>query len=157
MVCKIFGCSRSSLIRWVNQDKLNNNFFNNKKVRYGGYKIKKIHIDYINKCLLKNKTITIKQLREYLMLTFSLNISHSHLNRVVKKIGFSLKKVKLEHKPKTRYCKIININNLLQEFYIIINKFELKDIICIDEPSFNAFLIIKYGYYKKGIRYIIHK
>ena len=28
LVCKIFDCSRSSLIRWVNQDKLNNNFFN---------------------------------------------------------------------------------------------------------------------------------
>ena len=155
LVCKVFGCSRSSLIRWVNQDKFNNNFFNKKKVRYGGYKIKKIHIDYINKCLLENKTITIKQLREYLMLRFSLNISHSHLSRVVKKIGFSLKKVKLEHKPKTRYGKIININNLLQEFYIIINKFELKDIICIDETSFNAFLIRKYGYSKKGTRCII--
>jgi len=72
----------------VNQDKLNNNFFNNKKVRYGGYKIKKIHIDFINKCLLENKTITIKQLKEYLMLKFSLNISHSHLSRVVKKNRF---------------------------------------------------------------------
>ena len=89
------------------------------------------------------------------MLKFSLNISHSHLSRVVKKIGFSLKKVKLEHKPKTRYGKIININNLLQELYIIINKFELKDIICIDETSFNAFLIRKYGYSKKGTRCII--
>jgi len=39
LVSKVFGCSRSSLIRWVNQDKLYNNFFNNKKVRYGGYKI----------------------------------------------------------------------------------------------------------------------
>ena len=155
LVCKIFGCSRSSLIRWVSQDKLNNNFFNNKKVKYGGYKIKKIHIDFINKCLLENKTITIKQLREYLMLKFSLNISHSHLSRVVKKIGFSLKKVKLEHRPKTCYGKIININNLLQEFYLIINKFELKDIICIDETSFNAFLIRKYGYSKKGTRCII--
>jgi len=152
LVCKVFGCSHSSLIRWVNQDKLNNNFFNNRKVRYEGYKIKRIHIDYINNCLLQNKTITIKKLREYLILTFSLNISHSHLSRVVKKIGFSLKKVKLEHRPKTRYGKIININNLSQEFYIIVNKFELKDIICIDETSFNAFLIRKYGYSKKGTR-----
>ena len=35
LVIKVFGCSRSSLIRWVNQDKLDNNFFNNKKVRHG--------------------------------------------------------------------------------------------------------------------------
>jgi transposase len=158
LVSKVFGCSRSSLIRWVNQDKLDNNFFNNKKVRYGGcYKVKKIHIDYINKCLLENKTITIKQLREYLMLKFSLNISHSYLSRVVKKIGFSLKKVKLEHRPKTRYGKIININNLLQEFYLIVNKFELKDIICIDGTSFNAFLIRKYGYSKKGTRCVLKR
>jgi len=91
------------------------------------------------------------------MLKFSLNISHSHLSRVVKKIGFSLKKVKLEHKPKIRYGKIINRNNLLEEFYIVINKFKLKDIICIDETSFNAFLIRKYGYSKKGTRCILYK
>jgi transposase len=44
--------------------------------------------------------MTIKQLRKYLVLKFSLNISHSHLNRIVKKIGFILKKVKFEHKTK---------------------------------------------------------
>ena len=79
------------------------------------------------------------------MLKFSLNISYSHLSRVVKK-------VKLEHKPKTRYGKVIYTNNLLQEFYITVNKFEIKDIICIDETSFNAFLIRKYGYFKKSTR-----
>ena len=42
-----------------------------------------------------------------------------------------------------------------QEFYIIINKKALKDIICIDETSFNAFLIRKYGYSKKGTKCII--
>ncbi len=34
---------------------------------------------------LENKTITIKQLREYLMLKFYFNISHSHFSRVIKK------------------------------------------------------------------------
>ena len=33
-VCKIFDSNLSYLIRWVNPDKFNNNFFNNKKVRY---------------------------------------------------------------------------------------------------------------------------
>ena len=32
----------------------------------------------------------------------------------------------------------LQINNLLQEFYMKVNKFELKDIICID-ASFNVF------------------
>jgi len=140
------------LIRWVNQDKLNNNFFNNKKVRYWGYKIKKIHSDYIYKCLLENKTITIKQLREYLMLKFFLNISHSHLSCVVKKIGFSLKNVKLEHKPKTYYDKVKDVNTLLKEFYLTVIAFKIKNIICIDETSLNLFLTINYGYSKKGKR-----
>jgi hypothetical protein len=59
LVCKVFGCSRSSLICWVNQNKLNNNFFNNRKVRYEGYKIKRIHIDYINNCLFCSKQLLI--------------------------------------------------------------------------------------------------
>lgn len=49
----------------------------------------------------------------------------------------------------------MNINNLLQEFYIIINKFKLRDIICIDETTLNAFLIRKYDCSKKGTRCII--
>jgi len=77
---------RSSLIRLI-KDKINNSFIN-KKVRDDGYKIKKIHIDYINKCLLENKTITIKELKKHLLLEFSLNLSHSHLYHVVKRIGF---------------------------------------------------------------------
>ena len=58
----------------------------------------------------------MKKLKEHLLLEFSLKISESHLRHVVKKIGFSFKKVKLEHRPKTHYDKIIDINNLLQEF-----------------------------------------
>ena len=49
------------------------------------------------------------------------------------KAGFSLKKISFEHKPKTRHGKVINI--LLKEFYININRFKKKDIICIDEIS----------------------
>ena len=69
------------------------------------------------------------------MLEFSLKISHSHLHRVVKKIGFSLKKVKLKHKPNVCYNKVKDINTLLKEFYLNVNKFKIKDIICIDEIS----------------------
>ena len=89
--------------------------------------------------------ITIKKFRENLMLRFSLNISHSHLNRLVKQIGFSLKKIQLEHKLKTRYGKSINISDLLREFYAKVNMVKLKDIICIDETSLNSCLIRSSG------------
>jgi hypothetical protein len=47
------------------------------------------------------------------MLKFSLNISHSHLSRVVKKIGFCLKKVKFEHRSNTCFDKVKDVNTLL--------------------------------------------
>ena len=56
---------------------------------YLGYKIKQVHINYINNCLLQNKTIIIKELKKHLLLKFSLHISLSHLHRIVKKLGFS--------------------------------------------------------------------
>jgi hypothetical protein len=122
---------------------------------YLGYKLKQVHINYINTCLLQNKTITIKELKKHLLLKFFLNISLSHLHRVVKKIGFSLKKVKLEHKPNTCYDKVKDIDTLLKEFYLTVNKFKIKDIICIDETSLSSFLIRNYGYLKKGKRCVI--
>jgi hypothetical protein len=89
------------------------------------------------------------------LLEFSLNTSPSHLHRVVKKIGFSLKKVKLKHKPNTCYDKVKDVNILLKEFYLTVHKFKIKDIICIDETSLSSFLIRNYGYSKKGKRCVI--
>ena len=83
---------------------------------YLDYKLKQVHINYTNNCLLQNKTITIKELKKHLLLEFSLNISPSHLHRVVKKIGFSLKKVKLKHKPNSCHDKVKDVNILLIEF-----------------------------------------
>ena len=56
------------------------------------------------------------------MLNFFLDITQSHLSHIVKKSGFSLKRVLFEHKPKNRYNKTININ----AFYININKFKIR-------------------------------
>ena len=151
---KIFSCLPRTLMRWVS--KFNNccSFLKNNKM-YLGYKLKQVHINYINNCLLQNKTITIKELKKHLLLKFSLNISLSHLHRVVKKIGFSLKKVKLKHKPNTCYDKVKDIDTLLKEFYLTVNKFKIKDIICIDETSLSSFLIRNYGHSKKGKRCVI--
>jgi len=70
------------------------------------------------------------------LLEFSLNISHSHVHGIMKKIGFILKKIKLEHKSNTCYDKI-------------------KDINCLDETSLSSLLTRKYGYSKKRKRCVI--
>ena len=151
---KIFGCSPKTLMRWVN--KFNNCYsFSKKNKVYLGYKIEQVYINYINNRLLQNKTITIKELKKHLLLEFSLNISYSHLHRVVKKIELSLKKVKLQHKPNTYYDKVKDVNTLLKEFYLTVNEFKIKNIICIDETSLSSFLTRNYGYSKKRKRCII--
>ena len=62
----------------------------------------------------------IKELKKHLLLEFPLNISPSHLHRVVKKIGFSLKKVKLEYKPNTWF-----LSKHSQYFYTALHKLNL--------------------------------
>ena len=47
------------------------------------------------------------------------------------------------------------VNLLLKDFYLTVNKFKIKDIICIDETSLSSFLIRNYGYSKKGKRCVI--
>ena len=54
----------------------------------------------------------MKKLKEHLLLEFSLKISESHLSHVVKKIGFSLKKISFKHKRNTRYGWVNKFNNL---------------------------------------------
>ena len=109
---KIFGCSPRTLMCWVS--KFNNccSFSKNNKM-YLGYKLKQVHINFINNCLLQNKTITMKKLKEYILLEFSLKISESHLSHVVKKSGFSLKKISFKHKRNTHYCWVNKFNNLV--------------------------------------------
>ncbi len=99
-------------MRWVN--KFNNDYsFSKNNKMYLGYKLKQVHINYINNGLSQNKTINIKKLKEYILLEFSLKISESHLSHVVKKIGFSLKKILFKHKQNTCYCWVNKFNNLV--------------------------------------------
>lgn len=55
-------------MRWVS--KFNNLVFSKENNLYLGYKLKQVHINYINNCLLQNKTITIKELKKHLLLEF---------------------------------------------------------------------------------------
>ena len=55
-ILKIFGYSPRTLMRWVS--KFNNcySFSKNNKM-YLGYKVKQVHINYINNCLLQIKQL----------------------------------------------------------------------------------------------------
>ena len=152
---KIFGCSRQSLMRWVKHFKIEGSV--TKKIRkFISYKISKKHIFFIKNILKKNKQITIGELHQKLIKRFiTLRISLSHIYRVVKDINYSLKQVKFQHIPETRYNKKINIKEIKKKFYSCLCKSKPENIICIDETSLKSFTVRKKGRTKIGTRCVI--
>lgn len=59
---KIFGCFLRTLMRWYNK------FIKGEPLGiyaikiFNGYKVKKLHLNYIKNILMKDKTITIKKI-----------------------------------------------------------------------------------------------
>lgn len=151
----IFGCSRQSLTRWAKQFEKGKDI--KQKIKKNiSYKITKKHIFFIKHTLEKNKQITINRLHQNLIKKFlNLKISLSHLYRIVKDINYSLKEVKFQHIPKTRYGKKINIKESKKKFYDYLYKKQPEDIICIDETSLKSFTVRKKGRSRIGIRCVV--
>jgi len=81
--CKIFKCSRRSLMRWVKRYK-NEKSIKRHKRKPISYKIKLKHINYMKKLVMNDKTITIKELHYLIKNKFSdFNITERHLDKVL--------------------------------------------------------------------------
>jgi len=154
-ICNIFKCSVRSLMRWVeryeNEDSIKRH---NKKPK--SYKIKKEHIKFVLDEIKKNKTITIEVLLSKLKDKFKdIELSRRHLADIIKDNNVSLKLTHIRHEPNKRFGKDININEKLKEFYKEIKKYNIKDIICIDETSINALQKRHHCYNDVGKRCVI--
>lgn len=152
--CKIFNCSERSLIRWVKKYKQNNSV-SRKTRKYIAYKVTNNHIKFINDTLKKNKTIAISDLTNALNEKFKVNLSMSHIHRVIRDNYISLKQTRIRHEPNIRFGKPVDINKQLKLFYSEIAKHKLEDIICIDETSLNSNEIRKHCYERVGKRCIV--
>ena len=132
-VCKIFKCSRRSLMRWV--DRYEND--GNVDIHYRkpvAYKVKKEYVNFLLQELKKNKTITMQDLLEKLKEKYpTLTLSRFHLNRIVNDNNITLKITRIRHEPNKRFGKDIDINKKIKEFYDEVKKYKMEDIICIDE------------------------
>ena len=82
-------------------------------------------------------------------------ISLSHIYRVVKDINYSLKQVKFQHIPETRYGKKINIEEIKKKIYDYLYKNKPENIICIDETSLKSLTVRKKGRSKTGTRCVV--
>jgi hypothetical protein len=153
--CNLFKCSPRNLMRWVRRYKLEQSI-----ERHNGetiaYKVKKIHVKFILDEINKNKTITIQDLLTKLKDKFKgLDISITHLHRIIKQNHISLKITKLRHEPIKRFGKDINIHKQIKDFYKNIKQYNINDIISIDETSINALQSSHHCYSEKGKRCVI--
>ena len=154
-VCKIFKCSRRSLMRWVNRYKTDGNV----DIQYRNpiaYKVKKEHVDFLLQEIKKNKTITIEDLLYLLKNKYpNVDLNKSHINRIIQDNNITLKITRIRHEPVKRFGKDIDINVNIKTFYEEIKKYKLEDIICIDETSIKSLQKRHHCYSEKGKRCVI--
>ena len=74
---------------------------------------------------------------------------------IVKDNNVSLKITRFRHEPTKRFGKDIDINKNLKEFYKVIKKYKLDDIICIDETSIKSLQKRHHCYSDVGKRCVI--
>jgi len=98
--CKIFKCSRRSLMRWVNKYKQNNQILrqNRKPV---AYKLQNDEVKYILKLIENDKTITMSDLLNKIKMKYpKFDISRRHLSNVINDNNITLKLTRFRHEPK---------------------------------------------------------
>ena len=143
-VCEVFECSERSLKRWVERYDKNKNV-NRKTRKLGSYKLEKQHIQFIKETLRKHSDIQMNFLQELLKSKFpKLNISRQYLSDIIRDNNITRKRATFKHFPKTYRGNIRNEQQELKEFFDVINKFKLEDIISIDETSVSTSLTHNY-------------
>lgn len=153
-ICDIFECSPRSLVRWTERYNKNKNIKRNDK-EAKAYKVKKEHVKFLLEEVNKNKTITMNELKIKLEKKFKIELSRQHIRKVIKDNNVTLKVTKIRHEPNKRFGKDININDKLKEFYKEIKKYDIKNIICIDETSISGLQKRNHCYSELGKRCVI--
>lgn len=154
-VCKIFQCSRRSLMRWVEKYKQNGKitgYNRNPKA----YKVYKEHVAFLLEQIKNNKTITIEDLLYLLKNKYpDLNLNKSHIHRIIRDNNITLKLTRIRHEPIKRFGKDVDINKNIKEFYDEVKKYNINDIICIDETSIKSLQKRNHCYSQRGKRCVI--
>jgi transposase len=90
-VCKIFKCSRRSLIRWVQKYKKDGKITGYERTPKA-YKVYKEHADFLLQEIKKNETITIEDLLHLLKNKYhNLDLNKSHISRIIHDNNITLK------------------------------------------------------------------
>ena len=153
--CKIFKCTERSLKRWIDKYDDNNEIKRSNRVAIS-YKITKTQVKEAIQILKQNEQITLIELHKELTKKFNdLDITPRQLGNVLRDNHISRKRTRHEHFPQTRYGKEINKQNELENFYKVVDDFDIRKIICLDETSISPAMIMEYSRCLEGQRCVI--
>lgn len=142
--CEISKCLHRSLKRWVERYKMTKSV-SNKKRKSESYKIKQKHVDYMLEIIKKHPDFYLWQIHQMLKDKFSdYNITWQHLYDVIKDNNITRKRLSKQHFPKTTRGKERNEIKEIKEFHKEIKKYNINDIIAIDETSIKGGLMCNY-------------
>src|SRR6056300_437800 len=125
LVSRIFGCNRTSLIRWVKLYENNKLVSKHNKIRKS-YKVKERHVNYIKKLIhLKNyRFISLEKLNNKIKKKFKdYEITPQWLGQILKDNHITRKRTRKSHFPKKRYGKPINYKIEVKKFFDNIKKY----------------------------------
>ena len=143
-VCEIFECSERSLKRWVERYNKNKNI-ERKPRKQGSYKLKKQHIQFVRKTLKNHSDIQMNILHEQIKQQFpDLDISRQYLSDIIRDNNITRKRATFQHFPKTYRGNVRDEKQELKDFFDVINRFSINDIISIDETSVGTALTHNY-------------
>jgi len=109
-VCRIFKCSRRSLMRWVDKYKKYGKITGYERTPTV-YKVHKEHVDFLLQEIKHNKTITIEDLLHLLKSKYpDLDLNKSHISRIIHDNNITLKMTRIRDEPVNRFGKDIDIN-----------------------------------------------
>ena len=154
-VAKMFEINIRTFQRWLYEYKKDGDL-HRKKQNYISYKIEEKHVKYIMKVLKKNQSITNPNLLLKLKSKYpDVKISERHLGRIVRENNLTRKRTRRRHFPETRRGKRLDLKKELKLFYSVTDKFNLNKIICIDETSVSASMLINYSRCELGKRCVM--
>jgi len=155
IVCDIFGCSKTSLKRWI--DKYNKDKTIKRYTRKPiSYKITKDQVKYALTLLKQNQQITMTELVKLVKKKYKdFDITPQWLGKVLRDNNKTRKRTRHEHFPTIKYQKPINKEEELTKFYKEVDKYKLNKIISLDETSISPAMIAEYSRCESGKRCVV--
>jgi len=151
--CKIFGCSKSALQRWIERYMETNSV--SRKIGKAKKSIITLKIlIFIENKILENPTIVLRKLKKLIHAKFHVKISTTYLYYIIKyKLKYSTKQLRKKYYPEK---KLATLKKDKLNFYGNIIKIGIQNIISIDESSFYLNMTRNFGKSKIGKR-VYHK